>query len=81
MTEAVALEHHGLGRLGNADQAEARGVFAFVHHAFADELRVLGVMHDEGVEIPGVGERAPHHLRVGHARDAVGEGDRARGLE
>ncbi len=38
-------------------------------------------MHDQRVEIAGVSERAPHHLRIGHALVAVGEGDRAGRLE
>ena len=37
--------------LRNAEQAEARGEFAFVHHAVADQVGVLGVMHDQRVEI------------------------------
>ena len=77
----VALEHDGLGRLRHADQAEARGELAFVHHAFADEIRILGVMHDQHVEVAGIDQRAPHHLGVGDAFRAVGEGDRAGGLE
>ena len=77
----VALEHDGLGGLRRADQPEARGELALVHHALAGEVRVLGVVHDQRVEIAGVGERTPHHLGVGDAARAVGEADRAGGLE
>ena len=38
-------------------------------------------MHDQGVEIAGVGQRAAHHLSIGHTFVAVGEGDGAGGLE
>ena len=63
----VALQHDGLGRVGHADQPEPRGELAFVHDAFADEIGIFGVMHDQRVEIAGVGQRAAHHLRIGHA--------------
>ena len=63
----VALQHDGLGGVGNADQAEPRGELALVHHAFADQIGIFGVMHDQRVEIAGVGQRAAHHLRVGDA--------------
>ena len=77
----VALEHDGFGRRGYAHEAEPRGEFAFVHHAFADDVGVLGVMDDEGIEVARIGERAAHHLRIGHALCALGEGDRAGRLE
>ncbi len=47
----VALEHDGLGLDRDAAEPEARGELALVHHAFADQGRVLGVMDDERVEI------------------------------
>ena len=77
----VALQHDGLGGVGNADQPEPRGEFALVHDAFADQIGILGVVHDQRVEIAGVGQRAAHHLRVGDAAVAVGEGDGAGGLQ
>ena len=77
----VALQHDRFGGVGNADEAEPCGEFALVHHAFADQVGVLGVVHDQRVEIAGIGQRAPHHLRVGDASVAVGEGDRAGGLQ
>ncbi len=66
---------------GDADEPEPRGEFALVHHAFADQIRVFGVVHDQHVEVVGVDQRAAHHLRVGDAAGAVGERDRAGGLE
>ena len=39
------------------------------------------MVHDQRVEIARVSEGAPHHLRIGDASVAVGERDRARGLE
>ena len=36
---------------GMPEQAEARGEFAFVHHAVADQVGILGVMDDQRVEI------------------------------
>ena len=63
----VALQHDGFGRVGNADQAEPRGELALVHHAFADQVGVFGVVHDQRVEIARIGQRAAHHLRVGDA--------------
>ena len=77
----VALQHHRFGGLRNAEQAEPRGKFAFVHHAVADQIGILGVMNDQRVEIARVSQRAAHHLRVGDALCAIGEGDRAGRLE
>ena len=77
----VALEHHRFRRFRNAEQAEAGGEFAFIHHAIADQIWVLGVMNDHRIEIAGVSQHAPHHLRIGDAFCAVGEGDRACRLE
>ena len=57
------------------------GELALVHHAFAGEVGVLGVMHDQRVEVAGVDQRAAHHLGVGDALHPVGEGDGAGGLE
>ena len=77
----VTLEHHRFRSLRNAEQAEARGEFTFVHHAIADQVWVFGVMNDHRIEIAGVGQRAPHDLCVGYAFRTVGEGDRACRLE
>ena len=77
----VALQHDRFGGIGNADQAEARGELALVHHAFADQIRVFGVVHDQRVEIAGIGQRPTHHLGVGDAAVAIGKGDRAGCLE
>ena len=60
---------------------EPCGELAFVHHAFADQIGVFGVVHDQRVEIAGVGQRAAHHLRIGDAAVAIGEGDGAGGLQ
>ncbi len=77
----IALEHDGLGRGRHAGEAEPRRELALVHHAFADDVGILGVVDDERVEIAGVGQRPSHHLGVGHAFCAIGEGDRAGRLE
>ena len=77
----VALEHDGLGRRRHAGEAEPGGEFALVHHAFADDIGVFGVVHDERVEIARIGQRAAHHLRIGDALRAVGESDGAGRLE
>jgi len=39
------------------------------------------VVHDQGVEIPGISQRPPHHLRIGDAPVAIGESHRARGFQ
>ena len=57
------------------------GELAFVHDAFADQIGIFGVVHDQCVEIAGVGQRPPHHLRIGDAPVAIGERHRARGLQ
>ena len=77
----VALQHDGFGGVGDADQPQPRRELAFVHDAFADQIGVFGVVHDQRVEIARIGQRAPHHLRVGDAPVAVGEGHRAGGLQ
>ena len=77
----VALQHHRLGLAGDAEQAEAGGHLALVHHAVADEIRLLHVLHQEDAEIARIGERAAHHLGVPHRLEAVGEGDGPRLLQ
>ena len=42
----VALEHDGLGLARDAVQAEAAREFALVHHAVADEIGVLDMLHE-----------------------------------
>ena len=76
----VALEDDGLGRRRRADQAEPRRELALVHHAVG-KIGILGVMHDQRVEIARIGQRAAHHLGIGDGVRPVGEGDRAGGLE
>ena len=77
----VAFEHDRLGRLRNAEQAKACRKLAFVHDAVADQIRILGVVHDQRVEVARVGERAAHHLGVDHALRAIGERDSAGGFQ
>ncbi len=77
----VALQHDRLGRVGNADQPQPRGEFALVHDAFADQMGVFGVVHDQRVEVAGVGQRPAHHLGIGDAPVAVGERHGAGGLQ
>ena len=77
----VAFEHHRFSGLRNAKQPKARGKFAFVHHAVADQIWVFGVMNDHRIEIAGISQRAAHDLCVGDALRTVGEGDRARRLQ
>ena len=77
----VALEHDGLGRGGHAGEPEPRRELAFVHHSLSDDVGILGVMHDERVEIARIGQRAAHDLRVGHAFCPIRKGNGARRLE
>ena len=70
----VALKHHRLGGGWHAHQAEPSGELTLVHDAFADQMRIFGVMHDQHVEIARVGEGAAHHLCIHHAGVAVGKG-------
>ncbi len=77
----VAFQHDRLRRRRDAGKAEAGGELAFVHHAFADQIRILGVVDDERVEVACIGQRAAHHLRVDDASCPVGEGNGAGGLE
>ena len=73
----VALDDDDLGLLGNAGKAEAGRHLALVHHAAADEVRVGRVVHDQRVEIAGIGESAAHDGGIGDGVAAVGEADRA----
>ena len=73
----VALQNHGLRGVRRAGKPEPCGEFAFVDHAFADKMRVFGVVHDQRFEIARIGQRAAHHHRVHQALCAVGESDRA----
>ena len=73
----VALEHDGLRFARNAGEAEPGRDLALVHHAVLCERRLFQMMDDERAEILGVGEHVSHHLGVGEARLAVGEGDGA----
>jgi hypothetical protein len=77
----IAFEHDGLGCRRDPGEAKTGGEFAFVHHAFADKFRVLGVVDDERVEITRISEGAAHDLRIGDALGAIGECDSAGGLE
>ena len=77
----VAFEHHRFSGLRNAKQPKARGKFAFVHHAVADQIWVFSVMNDHRIEIAGISQRAAHDLCVGHTFRTVGEGNRARRLQ
>ncbi len=51
----VALQHHGFGGVGDAGETQPRCELAFVHDAFADEIGVFGVVHDQRVEIARIG--------------------------
>jgi hypothetical protein len=73
----VPLQHHRLGLSWDAGQAEARSELALVHHALPDEVRVLHMVQDQGVEVARVGERAAHDLGVGDRARPVREGDGA----
>ena len=44
---------------------------ALVHHPVLGEVRVFQMMHDQSVEILGIGEHVAHDLGVGDARLAV----------
>ena len=73
----IALDNDDFGFLRDAGEAEARGDFALVHHAGADEVWVGGVVHDERAEIAGIGKRAAHDGGVGDRVTPVGEANRA----
>ena len=73
----VAVEHDRLGLARNAGKAEPRRGLALVHHAGAGEVGILGVVHDERVEIAGIGEGVAHHLGVAQRAAALREGDGA----
>ena len=73
----VALQHDGLGSGGDAAKAEPGGNLTLVHHPVTGKVCVFEVVHDQRVEILGIGEHVAHHLGIGDARLAVGEGDRA----
>ena len=60
-----------------AGQAEHGAPVAFVHHAFADEIVVLAMVHHDEVEHARVLERAAHDFVVLHAMAVVGERDDA----
>ena len=73
----IAIENDRLGFARDAGKAEPARALALGHHALADELAILAIMHDERVEIARVGQRAAHHLRAGDRAPAIGKGDRA----
>ncbi len=77
----VALQWDELGLPRDARKAEAARRLALVHHATADEFRILRLVHDEGAEIAPVGEGAAHHPGARERGAAVGEGNRAGFLE
>ena len=56
-----------------AGQAEHGAPVALVHHAFADEVVVLAMVHHDEAEHARVLERAAHQLVVLHAMAVVGE--------
>ena len=57
-----------------ARDPELRRPLPFVHVPAGDEVRILRVLRDHRArQRPGVLERAPHHVRVGHAVAVVGE--------
>ena len=77
----VALQRHGLRLAGDAHQAEPRGELTLVHHALGHEVGILHMLHQQGVEIPGIGQGAAHHLGVGDGAQPVRECDRPGLLE
>jgi hypothetical protein len=58
-------------------QAEARGELALVHHAFAAQVRIFEVVHDQRAEIARIDQRPAHHLGVHHRARPIGEEHRA----
>ena len=73
----IAVEHDRLRLARHAGQAEPARPLAFGHHALADKIAILAIMHDERAEIARIGQRAAHHLRIGDRAPAVGKCDRA----
>ena len=60
----IAHDDHFLADARPAGQAEHRAPVAFVHHAFADEVVVLAMIHDRQPEHARVFQRAAHQLVV-----------------
>ena len=74
----IAVEHDGFRLGGHAGEAEPDRRLALVHHAAAGKIGVLRKMHDERVEVAGVGQRAAHDQRIRDGARAVEEGRGAR---
>jgi hypothetical protein len=66
-------------RPGNPRHAGARRPLAFVHHAVAGQIHVLGVLDDRYTEMLGVLEGPAHQLGVRDRAAVVGDGDGAGG--
>ena len=76
--EGVALDDDFLARRRPAGQSERGADRAFVHHAFADEIVVLAMVHDGEAKHARVLQRAAHDLMVLDTMPVVGERDDAR---
>ena len=76
----VAGDHDVFARSGNAAQAAAHGLEAFVHVAAGAEVEVLAVIDDGQVEGAGELHGAAHDAGVHDGAAVVGDGDDAGGL-
>ncbi len=76
-SRALRCDDDFLARRRPAGQAEHGAPVAFVHHAFADEIVVLAMVHDDEAEHARVFQRAAHDLVVLDAMAVVGERDDA----
>ena len=60
--ERIALDDDFLAGRRPARQPEHRAPVALVHHAFADEMVVLAMVHDDQPKHARILQRAPHHV-------------------
>ena len=77
----VAIEHDRFRLARNSGKAEARGEFAFVHHAFGGKIGVFRVMDDESIEIAGILHDAAQDPRAANRLCAIAESHSARLLQ
>ena len=73
----IALDHDDLRHRRHRRQAEPRRDLTLGDFAGAAEARLLGMLDHQLVEAAGIGQHAPHHQRVGHRLDPIGEAERA----
>ena len=73
----VAVEHDRFGFARNAGQGRGGSPIRPRSSRPTGEIGDPRMMHDQGAEIPRIGQRAAHDLGAAHRMRAVGEGDGA----